>query len=214
MRQDGRWLSRLLARIVRGAASIVKVAGAVALAWFAGLVWFAATVPDHVEDPDTRTDAIVVLTGGSVRTATGVALLEAGRADRLFISGVHKGVDVDEILRRNHAPRPELEGKIVLGYAADDTIGNAAETAAWIAGEHLTSLRLVTAAYHMRRSLWEFRQAMPDVAIIPNPVFPEGVKSRDWWRWPGTAALLATEYSKYLAAIVRHWFVPNGIAPP
>lgn len=181
-----------------------RAVAAVALAWFVGLVWFAATVPGEVEDPATRTDAIVVLTGGSERTATGIALLEAGRADKLFISGVHKGVDVGGILRHVRLARPDVAGDIVLGHSADDTIGNATETSAWVAGEHIRSLRLVTASYHMRRSLWEFRRAMPDVAIIPHPVFPDSVKSREWWLWPGTAGLLATEYSKYLAAIVRH----------
>ncbi len=193
----------------------VLVQGGVALAalWLAGLVWFAATIPEHVADGTTRTDAIVVLTGGASRMATGVALLAGGRADRLFISGVHRGVDVAEILKVTHAGRrPDLATSIVLGYSADDTIGNAAETAAWIAGERLESLRLVTAAYHMRRSLWEFHQAMPGVVIIPHPVFSEAVRARDWWRWPGTAGLLATEYSKYLAAIVRHWLVSKQVA--
>jgi uncharacterized SAM-binding protein YcdF (DUF218 family) len=183
-------------------------------AWLAGLMWFAAGVPVRVEDPDSRTDAIVVLTGGSERIATGLALLAAGKGERLFVSGVHRGVDVGEVLRLGRSGRAEpaarMADAIVLGYSADDTVGNAAETASWVAREHLHSLRLVTAAYHMRRSLWEFSQAMPDVTIIPHPVFPDAVKSREWWRWPGTAALLATEYSKYLAAVVRHWLVPKA----
>jgi uncharacterized SAM-binding protein YcdF (DUF218 family) len=194
---------------------------ALALSWLAGLVWFAATVPDRVEDTTTHTDAIVVLTGGSERTATGIALLAQGLAGRLFISGVHRGVEVNDILRLAPLPRsgatPDspiptraaLARAIVLGHAADDTVGNAAETAAWMEAEHLHSLRLVTAAYHMRRGLWEFRQAMPEVRIIPNPVFPDMVKSRDWWRWPGTAALLAGEYTKYLGAIVRQGLLPS-----
>jgi len=189
----------------------LRAMATLALAWLAGLLWFTATVPDRVEDPDSRTDAIVVLTGGRERVGTGITLLAAGRADRLFVSGVHKGVDVAEILRSAHANRPDLAGSIVLGHAADDTVGNAAETAAWIAGQKVGSLRLVTAAYHMRRSLLEFRQAMPDIAIIPHPVFPEAVKSREWWRWPGTAELLATEYSKYLAAVLRHWTLPRQV---
>jgi uncharacterized SAM-binding protein YcdF (DUF218 family) len=204
----------LIRRILgRGLASIV----ALMLPWLAGLIWFAATVPDRVDDPTSHTDAIVVLTGGSERMATGVALLAAGQADHLFVSGVNQGVDKVDILRAAypHHPQahppvpPELETAIVLGYYADDTIGNATETATWVASQHFRSLRLVTAAYHMRRSMWEFHRAMPHVKIIPHPVFPDAVKSREWWLWPGTAALLATEYSKYLAAIVRSWLVSS-----
>ncbi len=194
--------------------TVSLTAGALAVAWVAGLVWFAATVPAHVEDTTTRTDAIVVLTGGSERTATGVALLAEGMADRLFVSGVHKGVEVADILRLIHPRHSDLADRIVLGYGADDTLGNAAETAAWIADQHLGSLRLVTASYHMRRSLWEFHQAMPGVRIVPHPVFPETVRAHDWWLWPGTAGLLAMEYSKYLAVVFHVRSTPRQVSRP
>jgi hypothetical protein len=45
---------------------------------------------------------------------------------------------------------------------------------------------------------------MPAVKIIPHPVFPEQVKA-DWWLYPGTASLLAREYSKYLYSIAKQW---------
>ena len=75
--------------------------------------------------------------------------------------------------------------------------------------EHFTSLRLVTAAYHMRRSILEFRRAMPGATIIAHPVFPDAFKRDQWWRWPGTVHLLATEYTKYLAAETRRLFIPK-----
>lgn len=98
----------------------------------------------------------------------------------------------------------EWECCIALGYEAGDTIGNAAETALWMRKEGFRSVRLVTANYHMPRSLLEFSHAMPGVTVIPHPVFPNSVKQDQWWRWPGTAHLIATEYTKYLAAAVRH----------
>lgn len=194
-------------RLVRLAAGTVGFALGVALCWAVGLVWFAASVPGRVDDPDTATDAIVVLTGGSERISTGLALLEAERARKLFVSGVHRGVDVAELLRYARQEGAGLACCIVLGYSADDTIGNAAEAAVWMEAEHFGSLRLVTAAYHMPRSLLEFRRVLPEARIIPHPVFPDAVKQDEWWRWPGTAHLLATEYTKYLAAVARHWFV-------
>jgi hypothetical protein len=45
---------------------------------------------------------------------------------------------------------------------------------------------------------------MPEVTVIPHPVFPDHVKQGDWWRWPGTAALIITEYNKYLLACLNH----------
>lgn len=181
---------------------------ALAALWVGGFLWFVDEVPQRIEDETTHTDAIVVLTGGRDRLTTGLDLLEAGLSQRLFISGVYKGVDLAEILHlgRGH---PGLKDAVVLGYAADDTVGNAAETADWAREQNLRSLRLVTGAYHMPRALAEFRHALPGTSLVVHPVFPDQVKSREWWRWPGTAALLATEYSKYLAAIARHWIVPR-----
>jgi len=173
--------------------------------WFAGLVWFAEAIPAGVADPATTTDAVVVLTGGAGRIAVGIDLLAAGRARKLFVSGVYRGVDVAQLLRLVRKQEAELECCMVLGHAADDTRGNAEETARWMAEEGFTSLRLVTANYHMRRSLLEFRRAMPRVRLIAHPVFPEGFKARGWWTWPGTAQLVATEYTKYLVALARPW---------
>jgi uncharacterized SAM-binding protein YcdF (DUF218 family) len=65
------------------------------------------------------------------------------------------------------------------------------------------SLRLVTANYHMPRSLLEFRHAMPDLEIVPHPVFPENFKQDEWWLWSRSASLVASEYSKYLIALLR-----------
>ena len=62
----------------------------------------------------------------------------------------------------------------------------------------------------MRRSLLEFRSAMPAARIVPHPVFPLAVKQAQWWRWPGTAELIASEYNKYLLALVRHLLTSFG----
>ncbi|HLI12265.1 MAG TPA: ElyC/SanA/YdcF family protein [Alphaproteobacteria bacterium] len=190
----------------RRLAVIGGVAAALAILWVGGLVWFSRQVPTTVEQPDATTDAIVVLTGGSERLEAGLALLEAGRAKKLFVSGVYRGVEVNELLRLARRSPAHLDCCIALGHAADSTYSNAMETAVWMAAENYHSLLLVTAAYHMPRSLLEFRRAMPGIKLIPHPVFPERVKS-DWWLWPGSAELIIGEYDKYLLALAR-----DGIA--
>ena len=164
----------------------------------------ASYVADYVDDNATATDAIVVLTGGSLRLNTGLTLLQEGLAERLFVSGVHRGVDVQQLLRIARQSPDAAECCISLGHEADDTAGNADETSAWMASHRYRSIRLVTAAYHMPRSLIEFRNTMPDIQIITHPVFPAQVKLDTWWRWPGTAGLIFGEYSKYLVARIRH----------
>jgi uncharacterized SAM-binding protein YcdF (DUF218 family) len=171
--------------------------------WCAGLFYFASLMPESVDEPRARTDAIVVLTGGSGRLRQGLQLLADKRARKLFVSGVYHGVDVAELLQVSQHSPEELECCVFIGYEADNTRGNAAETAAWIRDQKFLSLRLVTATYHMPRSLLEFRRAMPTVEIIAHPVFPETFKRADWWFWPGSASLVISEYVKYMIAALR-----------
>lgn len=201
---------------MRRAVAVAALVGAAALlALLLGFLWFVAQLPERVAEPQRRTDAIVVLTGGSGRVGRGLELLADGRAEKLFVSGVYEGVDVAELLRVSQQQPKHLACCVALGYEAGSTEGNAVETAQWMDAQGYASLRLVTAAYHMPRSLLEFRRRMPDTEIVPHPVFPDHVKQDDWWRWPGSRYLLIGEYGKYLVARFRaavHGAAPAGLA--
>jgi uncharacterized SAM-binding protein YcdF (DUF218 family) len=173
-------------------------------AWGYGLVRFAETIPEGVLDTDTSTDAIVVLTGGSERLNTGLQLLAEDKAAKVFVSGVHESVDITELWKTVGQPPEDLQERVETGHGAQDTAGNAIETAAWMRSHGFRSLRLVTASYHMPRSLLEFRFALPEVTIVPHPVFPDHVKRERWWLWPGTTALIIGEYHKFLLAWLDH----------
>ncbi|HEY9537898.1 MAG TPA: YdcF family protein [Kiloniellaceae bacterium] len=173
-----------------------------------GFLWFSTLLPSTGSGDERSTDAIVVLTGGSDRLAVALDLLSADKGRKLFVSGVYRGVDVRQLLDLSQHSPDDLSCCVVLGYEADNTRGNAVETAAWMKEQGFDSLRLVTATYHMPRSLLEFHRTMPNIEIVPHPVFTEHFKRDDWWRWPGSTALLLTEYTKYLVAQVR------GLADP
>ena len=181
--------------------AVMVVAAACCVSWLGGLIWFAT--PPAADTQAAATDAIVVLTGGSLRLQSGIDLLREGKGRKLFVSGVNQQVDLDDLLGvSGHAPDWAL-CCIVLGHEADDTFGNAHETAQWIRRQGFRSLRLVTAWYHMPRSLLEFDRAMPEIDIVAHPVFPDQVKQERWWAWRGTAMLLVNEYVKYLGALAR-----------
>jgi uncharacterized SAM-binding protein YcdF (DUF218 family) len=186
--------------------------GAALALWLGGLAWFTAAIPTRIADSETPTDAVVVLTGGSQRLAAGLDLLGAGKARKLLVTGVHPGVAVGDLLRvSRHAPE-QLLCCIVLGHEAADTLGNAAETAAWVRREGYGSLRLVTASYHMPRALVEFARAMPEIRILAHPVFPERLDAAHWWSSPSAAELVIGEYHKFIGAWLRaRWL---GASPP
>jgi uncharacterized SAM-binding protein YcdF (DUF218 family) len=191
-----------------GLKRLVLVAVCLAFVYGLGFLWFTTLLPTAVADSARSTDAIVVLTGGSDRLGVALDLLSAEKGSKLFVSGVYRGVDVRQLLDLSQHSPQDLSCCVVLGYEADNTRGNAVETAAWMKEQGFTSLRLVTATYHMPRSLLEFHRLMPEIEILPHPVFPEHFKRENWWMWPGSSSLLVTEYSKYLVALVRGVFDP------
>jgi hypothetical protein len=81
---------------------------------------------------------------------------------------------------------------VTLGREASTTRGNALETAEWARLNHLHSLIVVTARYHMPRALTELARALPGVALFPVPVQSGATAPR--------LRLLAGEYTKWLAA--------------
>ena len=198
-----------LPRLLRWLGSLAL---ALAMLWLGALGWFVATSLWLPIDSASATDAIVVLTGGRLRLETGIGLLAAGRARKLFISGVNQRVDRDELLRTLGPPAERASCCIVLGHEADNTVGNARETAAWMRQEGYQSLRLVTSWYHIERSLLEFGRAMPGITIVAHPVFASHLDPERWWSWHGAPMLTLREYHKYLAAWLRP--VLNAALPP
>jgi len=172
--------------------------------WFAGFLVFVRDVPREVQSRASVTDAVVVLTGGSMRLEIGFDLLKDGRASAMFISGVNKGLTVRDLFEAETLWEERLLDSVDVGYGARNTVENATEAAGWMGRRGFQSFYLVTANYHMPRSLEEFDRQMTDIEIIPYPVFPENVHLKGWWRWPGTTALLMGEYVKFLASALRH----------
>ncbi|HEX3953951.1 MAG TPA: YdcF family protein [Stellaceae bacterium] len=171
--------------------------------WLGGFTLFVVSSLLIRDDTAIATDAIVVLTGGRQRLETGIDLLGEGKAQKLFVSGVNQRVDREELL---HALGPAAERAsccIELGHEADNTLGNAHETAGWMRAEGYRSLRLVTSWYHMRRSLLEFGRAMPRITIVAHPVFGAHLEAERWWGWHGAPLLVFAEYHKYLASWAR-----------
>ena len=188
---------------------IVLLAGLAAL-WALGLVIFVEHIRSYAEPLITHemsvTDGIVVLTGGSERLSAGLELLAAGKGKKLLVSGVHPGLTLDQVMVGQSLNKNLQSCCVMLGHAAADTIGNADETADWAKAEGLQSLRLVTAHYHMPRSLLLFHQVLPQVMIVPHAVTPDSVKLDHWWQRSGTANLLVVEYNKcYLSPICYAW---------
>lgn len=178
------------------------------LAWSAGLAWFVRSMPDETLAPSVETEAIIVLTGGQGRVEHGLAMLAAGAAPLLYITGVGEHVTIGEILAKHASAKTREalingQAEIVLDHVARSTISNAGQSAEFIKEHDIRSIRLVTATYHMTRSIHEFQAVNPGLKIIPDPVFPEKFRRGEWWKHANTRRLIFSEYYKYLAARLR-----------
>lgn len=188
------------------------------IAFMLGFWNFAHRVRAPAETPP-RADAIVALTGGSLaRLSTGVRLLKQHKGERLLISGVNRIVTDEELFVALHLDRETAACCVDLGRAAEDTLGNASETAAWAREHHYRRLILVTDDYHMPRSYTELTLAMPEAQIYRYPVRTRWTNPALWRSDIGAAARLGAEYVKYLAIRAREalidWTQPKPAGAP
>lgn len=166
----------------------------VALIYALGFLWFAAALPQPADGG--RTDAIVVPTGGAGRIDRGLDLLSARKAEAMLVTGVDPEVRPGEFAAQYRVPARLMDCCVTLGFAAVDTRGNAAETAAWMDHHHYRSLRLVTTDWHMRRAAGELSSALPSNVSIIRDAVPSRPKLGG----------LFLEYNKLIAStLARLW---------
>lgn len=165
-----------------------------------GFVLFASVVTRNPADNNPHADGIVVLTGEGRRIAEGARLLDEGRAHRMLISGVFARTGKKALIEISGLAEDKFDCCVDVGYAARDTAGNADETRTWANSRGYNSLIVVTASYHMPRSLAELSLAMPAVQLIPHPVVPNNFPPSRWWLHPAVARTLVSEYIKFLPA--------------
>ncbi len=188
----------------RGLGSVLRSVALTGLAIVGGgFVVFVATLDRSETVPGRHVDGIVALTGGADRVSDALDLLIAGRGDRLLISGVNPTVSGDEVMRNAPEARRLLACCIDLGYAAENTVGNARETRDWVRRHAVHSLIVVTSDYHMPRALAEIADAAPGMDLVPFPVTTDKGDGHRWWSDPQRLRTLLVEYLKYLVVLAR-----------
>jgi uncharacterized SAM-binding protein YcdF (DUF218 family) len=178
--------------------------------WLSGFIVFTASIYFMSEPKMSDSiDGAIVLTGGSNRVGKGLDLLAEKKISNLLVSGVHKDVDIRDIMK--------LWGKkdgippccITLGREAGNTIGNAREARKWIEFNEIKAVYLITANYHIPRAMLEFNHKIPNIKIVPFPVKPENFDIRKpvFWRTD------FIEYHKLLMTLFRIVVFPSETQP-
>jgi uncharacterized SAM-binding protein YcdF (DUF218 family) len=210
-RRHGGGFAAALAKALRW---LVPVALLGLVAFLVGFAVFSEHVSrmgvPHEVDP---ADAIVVLTGGQSRIETALELLERNKGERLLISGVNADTTKKALRNAFNADKGLFDCCVDIGYEAKDTVGNAAETLAWLGEHKYHNIILVTNNYHMSRSLLELQRIDPRLAIKPYPVVNSDLTNGKWMLSPEVVRVLLSEYLKYLGALARSALpVPKSLA--
>ena len=172
---------------------IARLVGLMAVAWALGFAVFMLKLAEPA-DAGVRTDAIVVPTGGPGRIPRGLALIEAGRAKRMLVTGVATGLRKADLIAANGHARA-IACCVDLGREAVDTRSNAEETGRWVREHGYTSVRLVTSDWHMARARMEVGAALdPAVTIVRDGVPAEQ-----------RLGLLVNEYNKLILRRIALW---------
>ncbi len=174
------------------------------LSFVGGFLWFVEVLQPSVQAVVPRhADGIVVLTGGRDRISQSLDLLEVGSAKRLLISGVHPTTSAKQIARLNSKRMWLFDCCVDLDRKAQNTIGNAEETANWVRDHKFNSLLVVTSAYHMPRALAELQVRLPEAALYPSPVYHKELDLGHWYQSSSITKLLLREYVKYILVRLR-----------
>jgi uncharacterized SAM-binding protein YcdF (DUF218 family) len=162
-----------------------RIISSILLLYLLGFIWFALFLPQPMAA--TKTDGIVVLTGGAGRIDRGLELMEKGSARRMLISGVDLEVKPGELAAQYKRPVALFDCCIDLGFRALDTRSNGLETARWVARHKVKTLRLITHDWHMRRARLELRLALPRGVTVVEDAVPT----------KPSLLVLFTEFNKY-----------------
>jgi uncharacterized SAM-binding protein YcdF (DUF218 family) len=174
---------------------IARVTSLVLLLYAIGFVLFAFTLGRPAAATAARTDAAVVLTGGSGRIEHAIEVLRTGKARRLLVAGADPSVTKRDLARRIPGSAALLKCCVDLGSESVDTRSNAEEANRWLKKRGFHSLRLITSDWHMRRARYEFRRVLGSRYFLVS----------DAVRTEPSFVTLFSEYNKYVIRRIAAW---------
>lgn len=154
--------------------------------------------------PCQPADAIVAVSGGdtSARTREAIRLYQNGWAPKLIFSGAAQdktGPSNAEAMRREARSVGVPDTDIITEELGATTKQNAEKTQDILERNNVSSVILVTSAYHQRRAGLEFtKRAAGTVTVYNHPVMTDNQWSALWWITPSGWYLAVGEFVKIM----------------
>jgi uncharacterized SAM-binding protein YcdF (DUF218 family) len=155
-----------------------------------------------------KADAIVAISGGdtTARVNEAIRLYQAGWASKLIFSGAAQdtsGPSNAEVMQQIALDAGVPVKSIIIEEEGKTTKENAENTQDIFQQNDITSVILVTSAYHQRRASLEFnKRAAGTVQVRNHPVAADKQWSGLWWMTPTGWYLATTEFFKIMAFYV------------
>lgn len=155
-----------------------------------------------------KADAIVAVSGGdtAARARGAIALYQSGWAPKLVFSGAaldKSGPSNAAVMRREAIAAGVPEQDIIIEEYSTTTKQNALATMTVFEQHKISSVILVTSAYHQRRADLEFsKRSQGTVTIRNHPIKSDNQWSAFWWATPIGWILAISELAKILAFYV------------
>ncbi len=173
---------------------IARFFSLIVLLYALGFILFGVTLGRPAK-AEVKTDAAVVITGGTGRIEHAMKVLEDRKAKRVLIAGADPLVTKKDLVDRFDADARLVRCCVDLGSESVDTRSNAEEAQRWLARRQYESVRLITNDWHMRRASYEFRRSLGGkYEIVQDAVRTE----------PAFGTLFA-EYNKFLLRRAAVW---------
>lgn len=146
-------------------------------------------------------DAIVAVSGGdtTARTREAVKLYQSGWAPKLIFSGAAQdksGPSNAAVMRREAHQAGVPEDDIIIEEYGETTKQNAEKIQSIFDKNQISSVILVTSAYHQRRAGLEFNKRSANVDVRNHPVSRDNQWSSTWWLTPTGWYLALGEFVK------------------
>jgi uncharacterized SAM-binding protein YcdF (DUF218 family) len=157
------------------------------------------------KDGCQQADVIVAVSGGdtTARAREAIALYQNGWASRLAFSGAAQdktGPSNAEVMRREARAAGIADEDIIIEENSETTNENAKETQSIFEKNDVSSVIVVTSAYHQRRAGLEFsKQLSEKVEVRNHPVASDRQWSAFWWATPIGWFLAVGELVKIVA---------------
>jgi uncharacterized SAM-binding protein YcdF (DUF218 family) len=156
------------------------------------------------KDPCRKADAIVAVSGGDTlaRTQEAIRLYKDGWAPKVIFSGAAQdksGPSNAEVMRREALRAGIPSDDIITEELSATTKQNAENTRQIFTENDISSVILVTSAYHQRRASLEFRaRAESSIQLRNHPVAQDNQWSSWWWATPTGWYLAIGEFIKIM----------------